>query len=56
MEGTIGIDRIIAMFHVHDDHLVVEEKGFQYRKFFAGTQAHVWQVYLHKNSSKCRTE
>ncbi|HLZ17680.1 MAG TPA: HD domain-containing protein, partial [Cyclobacteriaceae bacterium] len=27
MEGTIGIDRIIAVLNVHEDRLVVEEKG-----------------------------
>src|SRR5690606_22636353 len=26
-EGTIGVDRIIAMLNVHNDELVVEEKG-----------------------------
>src|SRR5258708_32924322 len=49
MEGTIGIDRIIAMLHVHDDHLVVEEKGiFSIESFLQARRLMYWQVYLHK--------
>jgi uncharacterized protein len=51
MEGTIGIDRIIAMLHVHDDHLVVEEKGiFSIESFLQARRLMYWQVYLHKTA------
>jgi HD superfamily phosphohydrolase len=49
MEGTIGIDRIIAMLHVSDDRLVVEEKGiFSIESFLQARRLMYWQVYLHK--------
>jgi len=49
MEGTIGIDRIIAMLHVHDDKLAVEEKGiFSIESFLQARRLMYWQVYLHK--------
>ena len=52
MEGTIGIDRIIAMLHVHDDHLVVEEKGiFSIESFLQARRLMYWQVYLHKTAA-----
>lgn len=51
MEGTIGIDRIIAMLHVHDDLLVVEEKGiFSIESFLQARRLMYWQVYLHKTA------
>ncbi len=51
MEGTIGIDRIIAMLNVHDDHLVVEEKGiFSIESFLQARRLMYWQVYLHKTT------
>ena len=51
MEGTIGIDRIIAMLHVYDDHLVVEEKGiFSIESFLQARRLMYWQVYLHKTA------
>jgi HD superfamily phosphohydrolase len=51
MEGTIGIDRIIAMLHVHDDFLVVEEKGiFSIESFLQARRLMYWQVYLHKTA------
>ncbi len=51
MEGTIGIDRIIAMLHVHDDQLVVEEKGiFSIENFLQARRLMYWQVYLHKTA------
>ncbi len=51
MEGTIGIDRIIAMLHVHDDQLVVEEKGiFSIESFLQARRLMYWQVYLHKTA------
>jgi hypothetical protein len=51
MEGTIGIDRIIAMLNVHDDQLVVEEKGiFSIENFLHARRLMYWQVYLHKTA------
>jgi uncharacterized protein len=50
-EGTIGVDRIIAMLHVHRDQLVVEEKGiYSIENFLNARRLMYWQVYLHKTS------
>lgn len=50
-EGTIGVDRIIAMLHVHDDQLVVEEKGiYSIENFLSARRLMYWQVYLHKTT------
>ena len=49
MEGTIGVDRIISMLHVHRDELVVEEKGiYSIENFLSSRRLMYWQVYLHK--------
>jgi HD superfamily phosphohydrolase len=49
MEGTIGVDRIISMLHVHKDQLVVEEKGiYSIENFLNARRLMYWQVYLHK--------
>lgn len=51
MEGTIGVDRIIALLNVHKDKLVVEEKGiFSIESFLHARRLMYWQVYLHKTS------
>ena len=51
MEGTVGVDRIIAMLHVHHDQLVVEEKGiFSIENFLHARRLMYWQVYLHKTT------
>lgn len=48
-EGTIGSDRIITMLQVHNDQLVVEEKGiYSIEKFLVARRLMYWQVYLHK--------
>lgn len=48
-EGVVGIDRIIKMFDVVDDRLVVEEKGiYSIEKFIVARRLMYWQVYLHK--------
>lgn len=50
-EGVIGYKRIIAMLNVHDDTLVVEEKGiFSIEKFLVARHIMYWQVYFHKTS------
>ncbi len=49
-EGVIGSDRIIKMLQVHDDELVVEEKGiYSIEKFLVARRLMYWQVYLHKS-------
>lgn len=51
MEGTVGVDRIIAMLHVHNDQLVVEEKGiYSIESFLHSRRLMYWQVYLHKTA------
>ena len=48
-EGTISSDRLIAMLHVQDDQLVIEEKGiYSVEKFIVARRLMYWQVYLHK--------
>jgi len=50
-EGTIGVDRIIAMLTVYDDQLVVEEKGiYSIENFLNARRLMYWQVYLHKTT------
>ena len=50
-EGVIGYDRIINMLDVHNDHIVVEEKGiYSIEKFLVARRLMYWQVYLHKTS------
>ena len=51
LEGTIGVDRIISMLDVHQDELVVEEKGiYSIENFLNARRLMYWQVYLHKTS------
>jgi len=51
MEGTIGVDRIIAMLNVTRDQLVVEEKGiYSIESFLHSRRLMYWQVYLHKTA------
>lgn len=50
-EGVIGYDRIIKMLDVHEDQLVVEQKGiYSVEKFLIARRLMYWQVYLHKTS------
>ncbi|MFY0601894.1 MAG: HD domain-containing protein [Cyclobacteriaceae bacterium] len=50
-EGTIGSERIIKMLNVHDDRLVVEEKGiYSIENFLNARRLMYWQVYLHKTA------
>jgi HD superfamily phosphohydrolase len=50
-EGTIGVDRIVAMLTIHDDRLVVEEKGiYSIESFLNARRLMYWQVYLHKTT------
>lgn len=51
MEGTIGVERIIAMLTVVEDQIVVEEKGiYSIERFLQARRLMYWQVYLHKTS------
>jgi len=51
LEGTIGVDRIIAMLNVHEDQIVVEEKGiYSIESFLHSRRLMYWQVYLHKTA------
>lgn len=48
-EGIIGAERLLKMLDVHDNHLVVEEKGiYSVEKFLIARRLMYWQVYLHK--------
>ena len=48
-EGIVGTDRIISMLNVHDDALVVDEKGiYSVEKFIISRRLMYWQVYMHK--------
>ena len=48
-EGNISSERLIAMLNVHDNELVVEEKGlYSVEKFLMARRFMYWQVYLHK--------
>ena len=48
-EGVVSNQRIIKMFDVHNDDIVVREKGiYSIEKFIIARRLMYWQVYLHK--------
>ncbi len=48
-EGVIGYDRILKMMVIHNDNLMIEEKGiYSIEKFLVARRLMYWQVYLHK--------
>tara|TARA_B100000683_G_scaffold277907_1_gene340475 strand:- start:13290 stop:14387 length:1098 start_codon:yes stop_codon:yes gene_type:complete len=48
-EGVVGVDRIIKLLNVHNDELVIDEKGiYSIEKFLVARRIMYWQVYLHK--------
>jgi len=48
-EGIVGTERIIEMLNVHNDQLVIDEKGiYSIEKFLVARRVMYWQVYLHK--------
>lgn len=48
-EGIVGTERIINMLNVHNDELVVDEKGiYSIEKFIISRRLMYWQVYMHK--------
>ncbi|PWJ60516.1 hypothetical protein CLV98_101701 [Dyadobacter jejuensis] len=49
VEGSIGADRLIKMFDLSHDELVVEEKALlSIESFLHARRLMYWQVYLHK--------
>lgn len=53
-EGVIGYARILKMLVVHDNQLMVEEKGiYSVEKFLVARRQMYWQVYLHKTVLAC---
>jgi len=49
VEGTIGTKRIINMFSVVNDSLVIDSKGIlSIEKFILSRRIMYWQVYMHK--------
>lgn len=50
-EGNINSERLIQMFNVEDDKLVIEQKGiYSVEKFIVARRLMYWQAYLHKTS------
>ncbi|HSZ26042.1 MAG TPA: hypothetical protein VK766_10000, partial [Cytophagaceae bacterium] len=50
-EGTIGSDRIIKLFNIAEDNLVLDEKGiYSIEHFLIARRVMYWQVYLHKTT------
>ena len=48
-EGVVGYERILKMLTVHNNELVVEEKGINsVEKFLLSRRLMYWQVYRHK--------
>jgi uncharacterized protein len=48
-EGVISSDRIIKLINVHNNQIVVEDKGiYSIEKFIIARRLMYWQVYLHK--------
>lgn len=49
IEGKVGFERIIMMMNVHNNRLVIEEKGlYSIEKFILARRYMYMQVYLHK--------
>jgi HD superfamily phosphohydrolase len=50
-EGSIAVDRIVAMLDVHQDQIVVDEKGiYSIEHFLNARRMMYWQVYMHKTA------
>ena len=48
-EGVIGNERIIKMFDIVNDSIVIKQKGiYSIEKFLVARRLMYWQVYLHK--------
>ncbi len=56
VEGQIGAERIIKLLNVHQDELVVDEKGiYSIENFLSARRLMYWQVYLHKTTVAIET-
>lgn len=50
-EGNIGAGRMIKMFAVHGQELVIEQKGiYSIEQFLSARRMMYWQVYMHKTT------
>ena len=48
-EGVVSNQRIIKMFDIDDDEILIKEKGiYSIEKFIVARRLMYWQVYLHK--------
>lgn len=48
-EGSIGSERIIKLFEIVDNQILIEEKGiYSVENFLSARRLMYWQVYLHK--------
>ena len=48
-EGKVASERILKMLEIHDDEIVIEEKGiYSVESFLNSRRLMYWQVYLHK--------
>jgi HD superfamily phosphohydrolase len=48
-EGIIGTERILKMFNVENNELVIDQKGiYSIEKFIISRRLMYWQVYMHK--------
>lgn len=55
-EGIVGWDRLIQMMDVHDNQLVIQEKGlYSVENFLVARRLMYWQVYLHKTAIAAET-
>lgn len=55
-EGIVGWDRLIQMMDVHQEELVIQEKGlYSVEKFLVARRLMYWQVYLHKTAIAAET-
>ncbi len=51
VEGNVGVKRILKMLDIHEDQIVVEEKGiYSIENFLTARRIMYWQVYLHKTT------
>jgi len=51
-EGSISAERILRMIDLHNEELVVEEKGmYSIENFLSSRRLMYWQVYLHKTTT-----
>ncbi|MBK8679835.1 MAG: HD domain-containing protein [Sphingobacteriales bacterium] len=55
-EGVIGSERLIKMLTIHNNNIVVEEKGIlSVENFLVSRRIMYWQVYLHKTVLSAET-